>query len=198
MNWARVERCFADDTSIVVSELGNEFRTWKLDEPGCGYVEPEQERWMRCRRWGLRDFEVSTMGNVKQNGIPFTPIKSTFYDITYDCVTNFQTLHHLVLCTFKPNPFPGYYTCVDHINRDRTDNRLCNVRWSTQQLNQLNIRYTIQQGVTSYSTIHSGMRYRARLCFMYKKLHLGTFYTLEEAASRYREAKRDAFEILEY
>ena len=33
---------------------------------------------------------------------------------------------------------------------------------------------------------------------MNKKLHLGTFDTLKEADSRYREALKDAIEILEY
>lgn len=36
-------------------------------------------------------------------------------------------IHRAMAETFLPNP--DNLRCVDHINRCRTDNRLCNIRW---------------------------------------------------------------------
>jgi hypothetical protein len=46
---------------------------------------------------------------------------------------NKQLIHRLIALTFLPNP-DGYST-VDHINRDKKDNSVQNLRWVTQMEN---------------------------------------------------------------
>ena len=45
--------------------------------------------------------------------------------------------HRLIALTFLGPAPPGKYM-IDHINRDKTDNRICNLRWVNASENQLN------------------------------------------------------------
>lgn len=47
-----------------------------------------------------------------------------------------QSLHRLIALTFIPNP--NNYPLVDHIDRDKTNNNINNLRWVTYSLNGLN------------------------------------------------------------
>jgi len=49
-----------------------------------------------------------------------------------------KQVHRLLGLTWIYNPDPKHRTEVDHENRDKTDNRLCNLRWLTHRENRLN------------------------------------------------------------
>lgn len=84
---------------------------------------------------------------------------------------------------------------IDHINRDKKDNRICNLREASPAQNQMN------GGVKSHNI--SGIRgvrlrknrpgYYARITFEGKQRHLGVFSTAEEAESAYKEAAKKYF-----
>lgn len=79
---------------------------------------------------------------------------------------------------------------TDHINRDRTDNRRCNLRECTRCENMQNcgIPSNNTSGVLGVSRLKSGM-WSAGIARNRHKRHLGRFCTLAEAADARRAAE---------
>ena len=80
---------------------------------------------------------------------------------------------------------------VDHINHDRTDNRLENLRVVTKEQNTRNLSL-YKKNKTGYPGVYqheTTKRYIAHIRVNNKKLHLGCFKTLEEAAAARAEAE---------
>ena len=76
---------------------------------------------------------------------------------------------------------------LDHINRDRGDNRIDNLRDVSNMINSLNTK------ATGYDKLPSG-NYRARLQVEGKRVGLGTFQNPEDARKAYEKAKGDYLE----
>mgnify|MGYP000541592568 CR=1 FL=1 len=98
-------------------------------------------------------------------------------------------VHVLVLNAIRKNPNPDFYDRVDHKNGNRKYNHIRNLRFSNRMLNQLNQVHAKGWKTTPYG------RFQTQIKLYGKKQHLGNFKTKHEAYNRYREAKRDAFEI---
>ena len=92
-------------------------------------------------------------------------------------------LHRLVMGT---SPKVGLY--VDHINRDKLDNRKENLRFVTNSENQFNRAVSAKNtGVTWHTA--SG-KWRARMRINGKELYLGIFNKKQEAVKARHEALR--------
>ena len=83
---------------------------------------------------------------------------------------------------------------IDHINRDRQDNRLCNLRKATTSQNHLNTNTPISNtsGFKGVSWHKARGKWRAIVSFGGKSKHLGHFDTAEAAAKRYLEVAKAA------
>jgi hypothetical protein len=75
---------------------------------------------------------------------------------------------------------------IDHINRDRADNRLANLRLATASQNTQNSSRPNQSGLRGVSGNHG--KWAARITIHQKTMSLGTYATKEEAHEAYRAA----------
>ena len=77
---------------------------------------------------------------------------------------------------------------IDHINLDKSDNRLCNLRECTQNQNQFNFLPRNKLGVKGVDK--RGNRYQAKITYHKKCYHLGMFGTLEDASQAYQNVAK--------
>ena len=81
------------------------------------------------------------------------------------------------------------FDLLDHINLDKTDNRISNLRIVTSQQNRFNTK-------AKGCSYHKGnKKWCAEIMLNYKKISLGYFNTEEEARNAYLEAKKKYHKI---
>ena len=105
-----------------------------------------------------------------------------------------KPLHVMVAECFLDNP--DNKPMIDHINEDKQDNRLCNLRWSTNSENQRNItnlRTTNSSGcvgVVSRKDKNGNRRmWRVRISVNDQRIHIGDFFDFDDAVAARREAE---------
>lgn len=102
-------------------------------------------------------------------------------------------LSHRLAWLFIYGEFPG---CgLDHVNGQRNDNRISNLRKATLSQNQGNSRKqkNNKSGFKGVCSNSRGNKWRAEIMIDGEHLHLGDFSTPEEAHKAYCAAARKAF-----
>ena len=144
------------------------------------------------------EYMISSFGRVmrkkpRSDGSEFYP-KITLDSNGYCQVAlnkkRFQ-LHRLLAQAFIPNP--ENKPEVDHIDGDRKNNSLSNLRWCTRAENNRNVgkRITNTSGYTGVSFHKASGKWRARIRVDGKQKSLGYFHTPEEASAAYEKAARE-------
>ena len=95
---------------------------------------------------------------------------------------------HRVAWFLHTGGWPEYY--IDHINGNRSDNRLENLRDIDHALNTQNIETRGAESDNPTGVRVVGInQYKAEICISEKMVHLGMFETKPEAVAAYRVAK---------
>lgn len=147
-----------------------------------------QERLKECLSYdpGSGDFAALVDRRLYKAGDVFRTVNSSGYiRIRIDGVYYYA---HRLAWMYVHGEWPP--ADVDHINGDRADNRMCNLRLATRKENLQN-RSASRSSATKVKGVdyHAGMRkYRVRIRSEGKRFTVGYFDSVEEAAIAYEKA----------
>lgn len=102
---------------------------------------------------------------------------------------------HRLVWLYVYGKFPD--DVIDHINRIRNDNRLCNLRECTNQQNQWN-RSIHTNNKSGYPGVHwhkKNKKFNARIRINNKRIHLGSFDCPKQAYEAYLKAKSELHKV---
>ena len=101
--------------------------------------------------------------------------------LRHDGETATKHIHKMVAVAFIQNP--ENKRCVDHINHDRTNNHILNLRWATHTENSQNIsiKSNNTSGTTGVSFYKKTQKWLAHIQADGRNIHLGLFVRIEDA-----------------
>ena len=161
----------------------------------------ELEKLIECWR-KLEDFEnysVSSFGRVR-NDITKRILKPGISSSGYYGVKLYQNnkkktflVHRLVAIYFIANPMNK--KCVDHIDHDRKNNRIFNLRYATYQENNQNksIQKSNTSGYVGVSFHKTKQKYQTRYSLNGKYQHIGYYQTALEASEAYQAKIKEVY-----
>jgi hypothetical protein len=139
------------------------------------------ERWKVIE--GHDNYSVSTHGRVR-NDKTKKILKNRTHDMGYYTVylhSDNLRVHRLVANAFIVNAMNK--NCVDHIDNNRKNNHISNLRWSTNSENQMNKskHSNNTSGVIGVNWSKDHNKWGARISIDRKCKYLGYFDTIEES-----------------
>ena len=150
-------------------------------------------------------YEVSICGQVRNfktkiilkpcitNGYYCVSLAKTNTSKTQKIQCKTQRVHRLVLMNFIPNI--EKCECIDHINNNRLDNTISNLRWCTQQQNNFNrsLNLNSTSKVKGVVWINDIQRWRALIHFNNKTIDIGSYTNIEDAKNARQEMAQKLF-----
>ena len=104
-----------------------------------------------------------------------------------------KLIHKLTAQAFLVNPDDK--KCIDHIDNDRQNNKLINLRFATHQENTRNSKISSKNtsGTKGVSWMETRQRWRAQITINGKQINLGSFINKDDAINIRVQRAKDAF-----
>ena len=139
------------------------------------------------------EYEVSTLGNVRRIGSdkvlkPGIGTGGYYYvNLSKNGKRQNKLIRRLVAIAFIPNPDDKPF--IDHIDNNRKNNNVNNLRWCTSSENQHNTakQYNNTSGFKGVCFDKRSQKYLATIKLNGKHIHIGLFKTAEEAFEAYKQ-----------
>jgi arginyl-tRNA--protein-N-Asp/Glu arginylyltransferase len=141
-------------------------------------MELENEIFTKVK--GHENYSISNRGKVRNdttNKIMKLSNSNGYKVVSLNCKQ--CKVHRLVANAFIPNPQKKEY--VDHINNDKTDNIVSNLRWATNMENQHNSRLCVNNTSGYKGVNRHNSKWRAQIRHNGKKIDIGHFDNIEDA-----------------
>jgi hypothetical protein len=149
--------------SIFEVDVARGIMTWKNPPKGAEHTIGKQAGWIEKQKHNDRRFV-----RVQINGRSYSRSRIIF----------------LVAHGRWPHPM------VDHINRDSTDDRICNLREATASQNARNTRRTRTVHDLPQGAYQAKNRFQSSITVDKRAIYLGSFETAEDAHKAYVAAKK--------
>ena len=143
---------------------------------------------------GFLNYQISNIGNVRNanTGRILKPRENRYgyliVDIRADDKPRTCTIHRLVAKSFIPNT--DNKAQVDHIDNNKLNNCVNNLRWATNQDNQRNQLKTTKNTTSTYIGVYwdkQRKKWKAQIRLNNKSTHIGRFDDPKDAARAYNE-----------
>jgi len=143
---------------------------------------------------GLFTRKVKTSNKCKIGSVAGSLCKNGY---VYICINFKKYLAHRLAWVYEYGEVPKI---IDHVNRNKLDNRICNLRNTTSQINNLNtkIHVTNKTGYKGVSFIKRDNKYYASISVNNKTKNLGMYDSPEKAALAYDKFVKENYEVLSY
>lgn len=107
------------------------------------------------------------------------------------CIQEPKMVHVLVAISFLNHNSCGHKVVVDHINNDRSDNRLSNLQLISNRLNASKDRVNCSSKYTGVTWFNRDRKWKSQIWLKDRVLHLGYFETEIEASKAYQKKLKE-------